>query len=82
MKLLYGMMMQGATFDVVAIPEEMLMKLKNTDLFLLKRLLIMMKICWRNSWKMKTLLEEINKALRAAVMDMAHSMIAGSSFKK
>jgi hypothetical protein len=54
MKLLYGMMMQGATFDVVAIPEEMLMKLKNTDLFLLKRLLIMMKICWRNSWKMKT----------------------------
>jgi hypothetical protein len=44
-----------ATFDVVAIPEEM--KLKNTDLFLLKRLLIMMKICWRNSWKMKTLLQ-------------------------
>jgi hypothetical protein len=41
---LYGMMIQGATFDV-AIPEEMLMKLKNTDLFLLKRLLIMMKIC-------------------------------------
>jgi hypothetical protein len=37
-------MKEGGNFDVVAIPEDMLMKLKNTDLFLLK-LLIMMKIC-------------------------------------
>jgi elongation factor G len=37
----------------------------------------------KNSWKMKTLTEEeINKALRAAVMDMAIiPMIAGSSLK-
>jgi hypothetical protein len=39
--------------------------------FLLKRLLITMKICWKNSWKMKTLLQKKKStALRAAVMDI------------
>jgi hypothetical protein len=47
------------------------MKLKNTGLFLLKRLLIMMKICWRKFMEDENSIteEEINKALRA--MDMA-----------
>jgi elongation factor G len=35
----------GATYDVVLFLKICLMKLKNTDRFLLKRLLIMMKIC-------------------------------------
>jgi hypothetical protein len=47
----------GATYDVVAIPEDMLDEVKEQRSFLLKRLLIMMKICWKNSWKMKTLLQ-------------------------
>jgi elongation factor G len=60
----------------------MLDEVKSTDLFLLKRLLIMMKICWKNSWKMKTITEEeINKALRAAVMDMAYSYDCWFFFK-
>jgi hypothetical protein len=38
-------MMIQATFDVVAIPEEMLDEVKEYRSFLLKRLLITMKIC-------------------------------------
>jgi elongation factor G len=68
--------------DVVLLFEKCLMKLKNTDLFLLKRLLIMMKICWKFMEDENSITEEeINKALRA-VMDMAIiPMIAGSSLK-
>jgi elongation factor G len=75
------MMIRKGRLFVVAIPEEMLDEVKEYRSFLLKRLLIMMKICWRNSEKTITE-EEINKALRAAVMDMAIiPMIAGSSLK-
>jgi elongation factor G len=45
MKLLYGMMIRKGRLDVVAIPEEMLDEVKEYRSFLLKRLLIMMKIC-------------------------------------
>jgi hypothetical protein len=60
---------QGATFDVVAILR-MLDEVKRIqDLFLLKRLLIMMKICWRNSWKMKTHYRGKNQQnIRAALL--------------
>jgi hypothetical protein len=44
MKLLYGMMIRKATFDVVD-SEEMLDEVKEYRSILMKRLLIMMKIC-------------------------------------
>jgi elongation factor G len=47
---------QGATFDVVAIPEEMLDEVKEYRSFLLKRFDYDENLL-RNSWKMKTLLQ-------------------------
>ena len=43
----------------------------------------MMKIFWRNSWKMKILLQKKKcSCIRAAVMDMSIiPMVCGSSFK-
>jgi hypothetical protein len=44
----------GATYEIVPIPEDMIAE-KEYRSILIGQLLIMMRICSKNSWKMKTL---------------------------
>jgi elongation factor G len=75
---------QGATFDVVAIPEEMLDEVKEYRSILIEAVADYDENLLEKFMEDENSIteEEINKALRAAVMDMAIiPMIAGSSFK-
>jgi elongation factor G len=79
----YGMMIRK-NFDVVAIPE-MLDEVKEYRSILIEAVADYDENFWRKFMEDENSIteEEINKALRAAVMDMAIiPMIAGSSFKK
>jgi elongation factor G len=83
MKLLYGMIRKG-DFDVVAIPEEMLDEVKEYRSILIEAVADYDENLLEKFMEDENSIteEEINKALRAAVMDMAIiPMIAGSSLK-
>jgi elongation factor G len=80
-KLLYGMMIRRGDFDVVAIPEEMLDEVKEYRSILIEAVADYDENLLEKFMEDENSIteEEINKALRAAVMDMAIiPMIAGS----
>jgi elongation factor G len=79
-KLLFGNE-EGLEQRYCDIPADMVDEVKEYRSILIRGRLIMMRICLKNSWKMKTLLQRKKStlALRAVVMDMAIiPMIAGS----
>jgi len=57
----------GATFDIIDIPEELKEEARMLRANLLKKLLLTMKICLRNIWKMKTLLLRMKCMLHFAL---------------